>query len=247
MRIIVAPAKRMREDDTLPYQHLPVFLKEAEQLKDIINGLSYADQKRAWACNERIAMATSEKFRHMNLTSALTPAVLAYDGIQYTYMAPEAFEEEQFAYCEEHLRILSGFYGVLKPFDGVTPYRLEMNARLKMAGYRSLYDFWKDKLYREVMDDSHVLVNLASQEYSKAIAPYLTEGDRMVTCIFGVWEKNKVVQKGVYAKMARGLMSRWMAERNVQDPQELKAFREEGYTYREDLSSLNEYVFLRSR
>ena len=183
----------------------------------------------------------------MNLTSALTPAVLAYDGIQYTYMAPEAFEEEQFAYCEEHLRILSGFYGVLKPFDGVTPYRLEMNARLKMAGYRSLYDFWKDKLYREVMDDSHVLVNLASQEYSKAIAPYLTEGDRMVTCIFGVWEKNKVVQKGVYAKMARGLMSRWMAERNVQDPQELKAFREEGYTYREDLSSLNEYVFLRSR
>lgn len=246
MRIITAPAKRMREDDSLPFTSLPVFVKEAEELKDIINGLSYADQKRAWACSDRIAMDTAEKFAHMNLYSALTPAILSYDGIQYAYMAPEAFEEEQFAYCQKHLRILSGFYGVLKPFDGVTPYRLEMNARLKMDGYKSLYDFWKDRLYEEVKDESRVIVNLASKEYSKAIEPYITEEDRFLTCVFGMEENGRVVQKGVYAKMARGMMIRWMAEEQIEDTEQLKQFHEGGYAYSETESQENSFVFLKN-
>ena len=124
MRIIIAPAKKMTSEAALAYQDLPVFIDRAEQLRDWIRALSYAEQKKLWACSDAIAEQNAERFAHMDLRRGLTPALLAYDGIQYTYMAPAVFEDGHLDYVQEHLRILSGFYGVLKPFDGVVPYRL---------------------------------------------------------------------------------------------------------------------------
>ena len=130
MRIIISPAKQMRVDtDSFVCTELPVFTDRAEVLKDWIQSLSYEEQKTLWACNDKIARQNAERFVHMDLTKNLTPALLAYDGIQYTYMAPAVFEDGQFDYVQEHLRILSGFYGVVKPLDGVVPYRLEMSAK----------------------------------------------------------------------------------------------------------------------
>lgn len=115
MRIIISPAKQMRVDtDSLACTELPVFTDRAEILKDWIRSLSYQEQKTLWACNDKIARQNAERFAHMDLTKNLTPALLAYDGIQYTYMAPAVFEDGQFEYVQEHLRILSGFYGVVK-------------------------------------------------------------------------------------------------------------------------------------
>ena len=142
----------------------------------------------------------------MDLWQNLTPALLSYDGIQYTYMAPAVFEDGQYDYVQDHLRILYGFYGVVKPLDGVVPYRLEMQAKAAVSGCKNLYDFWDDSLYWEVIDDSRIIVNLASKEYSRCIEKYLRPDDRYITCNFGELEGNKVVQKGVYAKMARGEM-----------------------------------------
>ena len=113
----------------------------------------------------------------MDLRKNLTPALLAYDGIQYTYMAPAVFEDGQYDYVQEYLRILSGFYGVVKPMDGVVPYRLEMQAKAAVGGHKNLYDFWGDSLYREVIGDSRIVINLASKEYSKCIEKYLQPGD----------------------------------------------------------------------
>ena len=170
MRIIISPAKQMRVDtDTFACREIPVFPEKTKILLNYISGLSYEEQKKLWACNDRIAGENAERFRNMNLRKGLTPAILAYDGIQYTYMAPAVFEDGQFDYVQEHLRILSGFYGVVKPLDGVVPYRLEMQAKAKLPGFRNLYEFWGEDLYREVMDESRVLVNLASKEYSKCI------------------------------------------------------------------------------
>ena len=170
MRIIISPAKQMKADtDSFISTELPVFMEKTELLKEWIQGLDYHKQKELWACNDKIARQSSEQFAHMDLRKNLTPAILAYDGIQYTYMAPSVFEDGQYEYVQEHLRILSGFYGVLKPMDGVVPYRLEMQAKAKVSGYKNLYDFWGSDLYREVMDDSHVLINLASKEYAKCI------------------------------------------------------------------------------
>ena len=135
----------------------------------------------------------------MDLRKNLTPALLSYDGIQYTYMAPVVFEDGQYDYVQEHLRILSGFYGVVKPMDGVVPYRLEMQAKVAVARYKNLYDFWGYSLYQEVADDSRVIVNLASKEYSKCVEKYLQPGDRYITCIFGELEGgDETVQPRLY-------------------------------------------------
>ena len=159
MRFIISPAKQMRVDtDSFVCTELPVFTDRAEILKDWIRSLSYEEQKTLWACNDKIARQNAERFAHMDLTKSLTPALLAYDGIQYTYMAPAVFEDGQFEYVQEHLRILSGFYGVVKPLDGVVPYRLEMQAKAAVSGHRNLYDFWSDSLYQEVMDESRILI-----------------------------------------------------------------------------------------
>lgn len=182
----------------------------------------------------------------MDLTKNLTPALLAYDGIQYTYMAPAVFEDGHFDYVQEHLRILSGFYGVVKPLDSVVSYRLEMQAKAAVDGHKNLYDFWGDSLYQEVMDESGILINLASKEYSKCIEKYLRPEDRYITCIFGEPEGGRVVQKGVYAKMARGEMVRFMAGIHAEEPEQIKAFDWSGYHFDEDRSSDTEYVFIQT-
>ena len=146
---------------------------------------------------------------------------------------------------QKRLRILSGFYGVLRPMDGVVPYRLEMQAKAKAAGTRNLYEFWGDDLYREVVDDSRIIVNLASVEYSRCVEKYLTPRDRFITCVFGELEQGKVVQKGVYAKMARGDMVRYMAEIEAEAPEQLRAFDRSGYRFDETRSTGTVYVFIR--
>ncbi len=142
MRIIISPAKQMRVDtDTFACSELPVFMDKAEILRKWICSLTYEQQKSLWICNDKIARQNAERFDRMDLRKNLTPALLAYDGIQYTYMAPKVFEEDRFEYVQEHLRILSGFYGVVKPMDGVVPYRLEMQAKAVVGGCKNLYDF----------------------------------------------------------------------------------------------------------
>ena len=246
MKLIISPAKKMRVNtDSLAAGQLPRYLEEAETLRHWIQSLSYAEQKALWACNDKIAEENAARFSAMNLREGGTPAILAYEGIQYQYMAPAVFEEKALRYVEEKLRILSGFYGVLRPMDAVTPYRLELQAKAAVAGHKNLYAFWGDKLYRAVRDESAVIINLASKEYSKAIEAYLQPEDRYITCVFGELLGGKVVQKGVYAKMARGEMVRYLAEIGAEQPEELKGFSRSGYVFREELSTETNYVFAR--
>ena len=246
MRIIISPAKKMNvREDILNYRNLPVFLEETDRIMDWMKSLSLEEAKTLWGCNEKLAKQNFERFAKMELRRRLTPAILSYEGIQYQYMAPAVFENQMLAYVQEHLRILSGFYGVLKPLDGVTPYRLEMQAKAKVDGAGDLYDFWGDRLYREVLDDSHIIINLASKEYSKCVEKYLLPKDRFITCIFGELSNGKVVQKGTYAKMARGEMVRFMAENNISKPEEMKQFNRLGYRFVDHLSTDMEYVFIK--
>lgn len=247
MRIIISPAKQMRiNTDLFTCRELPPFMEKTELLMEWIRSLSYEEQKKLWVTGDKIARQNAERFKRMDLYRGLTPAILAYDGIQYTYMAPAVFEDGQYDYVQDHLRILSGFYGVVKPLDGVVPYRLEMQAKAAVSGHKNLYSFWGDSLYQEVMDESRILINLASKEYSRCIEKYLQPEDRCITCIFGEPDGDRVVQKGVYAKMARGQMVRFMAEIQAERPEEIKAFDWSGYHFDEDRSSEREYVFIRT-
>ncbi len=242
MKIIISPAKKMNVDtDTLAPSGLPVFLEETEQLMEWMRRLSLAEAKALWKCNDRIAEQNYRRFQEMDLRRNLTPAVIAYEGIQYQYMAPSVFGGAETEYIQEHLRILSGFYGVLKPFDGVVPYRLEMQAKASEAG--DLYRFWGEKLYREAADE--VILNLASKEYSRCIEKYLRPENLFLTVTFGELIGGKVKQKGTFAKMARGEMVRYLAENQVEEPQGIKGFDRLDYHFAEELSTETEYVFLK--
>ena len=238
MRIILSPAKKMKEDpDTLAYMGLPEFLDQTEEILAWLRSRTQEELKRLWVCNERLA--------HMDLRKNLTPAVLSYEGIAYQYMAPAVFETGQFEYIQEHLRILLAFYGVLRPMDGVTPYRLEMQARAAVGVYKDLYTLWGNRLYEAVRDESGIILNLASKEYSKCIEVCLSEEDRYITPVFCEEAGGKLVTKGTYAKMARGEMVRFMAENRIEDPSEIRSFDRLGYRFREELSSDTRYIFER--
>ena len=248
MKIILSPAKKMSMDvDTLEPIGLPIYLEDTQRLLDWLKGKSYDELKSLWKCNDKIAEENFRRIECLDLNENLTPAVLSYDGIAFQYMAPAVFEYEQFDYVQEHLRILSGFYGVLKAMDGIVPYRLEMRAKLQIDKYRNLYDFWGKKIYNAVCDDSGIIINLASKEYSKCVEKYLADGDTYITCVFTDKVNGKLVQKGTYAKMARGEMVRFMAENKIENPVDLKNFDRLNYKYQKDISSDNEYIFIRQR
>lgn len=247
MRIIISPAKKMNIDtDTFLKPALSIFLEETRMLMEWIRKRSFHEAQELWKCNDQIAELNYQRFQDMNLGRNLTPALISYEGIQYQYMAPEVFTRKEWEYVQEHLRILSGFYGVLKPLDGVVPYRLEMQAKAHVNGTRNLYEFWGRKLYQEVHGEDRVILNLASKEYSKCIEKYLEPEDTYITCIFGEWKKGKVVQKGTQAKMARGEMVRFMGEKGILNVEELCGFDRLGYHFEEELSSDKEYVFIRN-
>lgn len=246
MKIIISPAKKMHVDtDSLPVQSMPVMLQKTEELRQWMKGLSWEESKKLWKCNDKLVDLNFERFQTMNLLKNLTPAVFSYEGLQYQYMASGVMEDAQYAYIQEHLRIISGFYGILAPFDGVVPYRLEMQAKAQINGQKDLYAFWGDAIYRALTENDHTILNLASKEYSKAIEPYLQKEDRFVTCVFGEYKEGKVIQKGTMAKMARGEMVNFLSGIHADKPEAAKEFNRLEYQYREDLSSDTEYVFLR--
>ena len=245
MRIIISPAKKMKVDtDSLPWQDLPVFLPQTEQLAKTLQGMSYEELKKLWKCNDAIAAENVDRLANMDLHTRLTPALLAYDGIQYQYMAPGVFTDLEFDYVLEHLRILSGFYGVLKPFDGVTPYRLEMQAKLKICEVKDLYSYWNNSLSENFFTETDCIINLASKEYSICVSKYLPPHIRFITCVFGEEKDGKVIEKGTMCKMARGEMVRYMAENQVTDPEQIKVFSRLNYRYDPVRSDHKTFIFL---
>lgn len=246
MKIILSPAKKMKIDtDSYDPLGIPEYIDNTAEILSWLKEKSYDELKELWACNDKIAEQNYERLKHMNLHGNLTAAILAYEGIAYQYMAPVVFDTSELDYVQEHLRIISAFYGVLKALDGVTPYRLEMQAKACIGDTNNLYEFWGDKLYRFVRDESGIIINLASKEYSKCIEKYLTENDRYISIIFCEKSGDKLVTKGTYAKMARGEMVRYMAQNNIEDPEEIKNFDRLGYIFRADLSDQSKYVFER--
>lgn len=253
MRIIISPAKKMKIDtDSLDYYGVPKFIEDTEVLLAYLKELSYEKLKSIWNCNDKIATLNYERIQKMDLYSNLTPAILSFEGIQYQYMAPGVFQIKEFEYIQTHLRILSGFYGMLRPFDGVVPYRLEMQAKLGGEDLNLLYEFWNSKLADKLFSESCCIINLASKEYSKCISNYLDKNysgkkSRFITCVFGEMAGTKIVEKGTLVKMARGEMIRFIAENQIEDAEDTKSFNRLNYAYVDELSDENTYVFLKNK
>ena len=245
MKIIVSPAKKMNiDDDNFEYRDMPVFLDKAEELKNYIKSLSYEDCKSMWKCNDKIAQLNYNRFQDMNLNERLTPAIFSYEGLQYQNMGVKVLDRDSLEYLQENLRILSGFYGILRPFDGVVPYRLEMQSKLINHEYKNLYDYWSDEIANQLFSEDDLIINLASMEYSRCIEEYNNKA-KIIKCVFGEIIDYRVLEKGALVKMARGQMVKYLAENKVTSLEELKKFETMGYKYSEIMSEGNTYIFLK--
>ena len=182
----------------------------------------------------------------MNLDENLTPAVMAYSGIQYQAMGPQVFTQEALQRAAKDLYIISGFYGILGAMDGITPYRLEMQAKVDINDQHTLYQFWGDSIYQELYRDNELVVNLASKEYSKAIERYLKPQDKFIICSFKKEKNGKYVQQATAAKQARGDMVRYILENNIKEIDEIKNFSVNGYQYGPQFSTDTELVFIKN-
>ena len=246
MRIIISPAKNMSQNNKeLEYNSLPIFLEDTKKILSTLREKNQSELQNIWKCNDKLLEENIQRIKNMDLTKNLTPAILTYEGMVFKHLIPAVLEDNNIEYLQKNLRILSGFYGVLKPLDGIIPYRLEMQSKLKIDSFKNLYNFWGDKIYREILDESKIIINLASKEYTKAIEKFLSEDIRFITCSFVEKSGDQLVTKGTYSKMARGEMARFIAKHNLEKPEELKKFNKLGYIFREDLSSETEYIFER--
>lgn len=248
MRIIISPAKKMQiyNDAMLPGKS-PVFLQDAKKLLSVLKGFSEEELKLLFKANDKITRENYIRYQEMDLERNLSPAALTYIGIQYQYLSPQVFTDSQWDYLCRNLCILSGFYGLLRADDGIVPYRLEMQALLKMDGHHDLYGFWGDKIYRELVKDDREILNLASKEYSRAVEPYLEENVTFVSCIFGTETDGKVKVKATEAKMARGEMVRWLSENQISRLDRIKEFNRLDFQYSPELSDENKLVFLKKK
>lgn len=256
MKIIISPAKTMNVDrEVHDVKDLPAFLEETKILMDEIKKLSFDEAKSLWKCNDKLAELNFRRFEEMDLEKGLTPALFSYEGLQYKNMGPRVFSNDALAYIGEHLRILSGFYGVLRPFDGVVPYRLEMQAKLAIGEYKDLYEFWGGKLYAYISGECcggalnemqpFTILNLASKEYAQIIEKHRESNCRFVTVDFCEFVHDKMKQKATLAKMARGDMVRFLAERNITDLEEVKQYNGFGFQFSERFSKEDKLVFVK--
>ena len=247
MKIIISPAKKMKLETYLAGTTSPSLLAYSNMLVDFLKTLSIDEIANSFKIKGKLLNETVDLINNLDLSKNLSPAILSYDGIQYKYMGVNVFTESQFDYINSHLYILSGLYGVLKPFDEITRYRLEMQAEFKGKQISDLYSFWGDKLYKEVFKNDDTVLNLASLEYSKTIKPYIKDNQRFIDVFFYEKDKDKLIEKGVYAKMMRGTMIKWLSENNIDDIEKIKGFSESNYIYSNEYSTNNKLVFIREK
>lgn len=246
MKIIISPAKKMNIDsDTLSALSQPLFADDAAHLAAQLRDMDAPALKKLWQCSDKLTAENIERLAVFDPARAQTPALLAYEGLQYQHLAPAVLDREALAYLQEHLRILSGLYGVLRPFDAVMPYRLEMQAKLAVDGAKDLYAYWSKRLYEALDESGGLILNLASEEYARAIRPHVEPGTRFISVRFGEMVDGRVKQKGTFAKMARGEMVRFMAEQRLSRLDELRHFDALGLHYEEALSDDDTLTFVK--
>ena len=244
MKIITAPAKIMKIDrDSFPIQSKPQFLDKTRILERFLKSRSNEQLKDLWHASENVTKQSILQLENMNLDERLTPAILAFSGIQYQYMAPDLFTQPALDYIQKNLRILSGFYGMLRPFDGVCPYRLELNT--KMVGFRdySLYHFWGSDIAENLFQEDNIVIDFISKQYTRLVKPYLSQGRQLITVDFQELKNDKWKTVGVHAKMARGEMVRYIAEKQIKNPTDLQDFNDFEFQFEPDVSTKDHYVF----
>jgi len=254
MLIVISPAKTLDFENKPSSLHYSTndFLSEAEKLIKELKNYTADDLIKLMGISSKLAYLNYERFatwkRPFNIENA-KQALLAFKGDVYTGLDAESLNEKELLYTQDHLRILSGLYGVLRPLDLIQPYRLEMGTKLNTNSFQGLYKYWGDKLTQNInkaliAQSDDVLINLASNEYFKALDKSKLKAE-IITPVFKDFKNGEYKTISFYAKKARGLMSRFILKNQLKNPEELKHFETNGYYFSEAESNANQLVFLR--
>ena len=255
MLFIISPAKKLDLSEETRFTHnysQPRMLEEAEKLAASLVKMKPKDLGVLMHISDQLAGLNYE--RYQTFAPPFSPenakqAILCFNGDVYQSIEVEAYTDQEFDYAQHHLRILSGLYGLLKPLDLIQPYRLEMGTKLETRRGKDLYEFWGDRITKALNDDlaavgSGVLINLASNEYFKSVRPAKLKAE-VITPIFKDNKNGTLKVLSLFAKQARGAMVDYAIKEKVSHPDQLKDFRGMNYAFREDLSSAQEWVFVR--
>ncbi|GAC15644.1 peroxide stress protein YaaA [Aliiglaciecola lipolytica] len=254
MLVVVSPAKNLDYETPATTQLFsePEYLSESEQLVKICAKLSPAKLSSLMHISDKLAGLNAARFSSWSLPFTqenAKQAILAFNGDVYTGLQAETLNQDDFQYAQQHMRILSGLYGLLKPLDLMQPYRLEMGTKLKNRRGKDLYEFWGEKITQGVNQalaeqGDDVLINLASNEYFKAIKPKKLQG-KVLTPVFKDKKNGEYKVISFFAKKARGLMARYIIEKRLSDPEQIKQFDMSGYQFSESLSNQKQWIFTR--
>lgn len=254
MLVVISPAKTLDYETpaSTTFFSVPEYLDDSAELIAQLRQLSPPEVSDLMGISAKLGDLNFG--RYLNWQPEFTPdnakqSVLAFKGDVYTGLEAESLSEGQLQWAQDHLRILSGLYGLLRPLDLMQPYRLEMGTKLVNSRGKNLYEFWGDKITEGLnqalnMEKSQVLINLASNEYFKSVKSRHLNAE-VITPVFKDWKNDKYKIISFYAKKARGLMSRYIIENQIEDPEQVKQFDVAGYRYNPAMSSAREWVFTR--
>ncbi|MFA7493027.1 MAG: YaaA family protein [Proteiniphilum sp.] len=253
MQIILSPAKLMGFSDEMKEvkSTRPLFPEKSKELIAVCRQLSEREIAAEMAINAKMAREVYEYFQTYDLRS--TPkqsAAIAYNGIAYKGLNAHDFSVKDFDFAQQHLNIISGLYGIVRPLDTIRPYRLEMQRKIVPPGYKTLYDFWEETvneyLSKRLRKGDKTIINVASKEYAKVVRRNkLPKGTRIIDIQFLQQENDTLKQIVVHSKKARGLISRFIIKNRLVDPEEVKGFDWEGYFFYPTLSKEDSWVFVR--
>ncbi|MCB0600425.1 MAG: peroxide stress protein YaaA [Saprospiraceae bacterium] len=257
MLILLSPAKTLDFKPTGVTTHtLPDFLNDSKKLIRVMKKKSIGDLQQLMSISEALASLNHQRYRQFDFPFTkenAKQAVLAFKGDVYVGLEADTLDEDDLSFAQDHVIILSGLYGMLKPLDLIQPYRLEMGVRLEQGKYSNLYEFWTQKLTRHLNDkilqqpeDTRVVINLASQEYFQAIRTAKVKAP-VINIKFLEDRGGDLQFISFNAKKARGIMTRFIIRHRLSDPEAIKTFNESSYQYADELSSANEWTFIRQQ
>jgi len=252
MKIVLSPAKKLDLKSSFPnYDYeKPIFVNEAKYLINVMKNKSPDEIKYLMNLSDKLANLNWERYQtwnYLHTTDFARPSIFTFNGNVYDGLNIKSFNEADIFKANDYIRILSGLYGILKPFDLIYPYRLEMGVKLKFENYNNLYEFWKNKItdfFNNDIKESEILVNLASQEYFKVIDRNKLNF-QVVDIVFKEFKEGELKVISIYAKIARGLMTKFIIQNKINSKNELKLFNIDGYQFDLSLSDDNTFVFTR--
>ncbi|WP_242821409.1 YaaA family protein [Candidatus Arthromitus sp. SFB-rat-Yit] len=230
-------------DDSYNNLTMPTYIEKAKEIVYKINSLSDEEIRNIMGIDGELLKINRCRYKKFKFDLNGNPAILSYTGTVYKNINANVFDNEEIEFCKDHIRILSGVYGILKPYDSIYEYRLEFKTKVKIGEFKDIYAYFGKCIYDDLVTYDNEILNLCSNEYSKAIIPYLSEKDEFVTCSFKIKKNNTIKSYAMDSKITRGKMVNFIVKNKINRYKDLREFNENGYSFNETLSNKNEYIF----